>query len=105
MPSKMLSSSRYKAHVQRAADPIARLLLRARVRPNHLTVAGLGVSCLAAWAFADGRLRTGAALLTRKLTAEGRRRRPIRISIAVLSPSTPRPATGLPFTAKATPSG
>ena len=63
MPSKMLSSSRYKAPVQRAADPIARLLLRARVRPN-LTVAGLGVSCIAAWAFADGRLRTGAALLT-----------------------------------------
>jgi len=60
----MLSSSRYKVPVQRAADPIARLLLRARVRPNPLTVAGLGVSCLAAWAFADGRLRTGAALLT-----------------------------------------
>ena len=60
----MLSSSRFKTPVQRAADPIARLLLRARVRPNHLTVAGLGVSCLAAWAFADGFLRTGAALLT-----------------------------------------
>jgi len=60
----MLSSSRFKTPVQRAADPIARLLLRARVRPNHLTIAGLGVSCLAAWAFADGYLRTGAALLT-----------------------------------------
>ncbi len=60
----MLSSSRFKAPVQRAADPIARVLLRARVRPNHLTVAGLGVSCLAAWALADGHLRAGAALLT-----------------------------------------
>ena len=60
----MLSSSRFKAPVQRAADPIARILLRARVRPNHLTVAGLGVSCLAAWALADGQLRAGAALLT-----------------------------------------
>ena len=60
----MLSSSRFKTPVQRAADPIARLLLRARVRPNHLTIAGLGVSCLAAWAFAGGYLRIGAALLT-----------------------------------------
>jgi CDP-diacylglycerol--glycerol-3-phosphate 3-phosphatidyltransferase len=59
----MLSSSRFKLPVQRAVDPVARLLLRARVRPNHLTVAGLGVSCLAAWAFADGLLRTGATLL------------------------------------------
>ena len=59
----MLSSSRFKLPVQRAADPVARLLFRARVRPNHLTVAGLGVSCLAAWAFADGHLRAGAGLL------------------------------------------
>ncbi|HET7874783.1 MAG TPA: CDP-alcohol phosphatidyltransferase family protein [Methylomirabilota bacterium] len=53
----------YKAPVQRMADPVARVLFRLRVRPNHLTVLGLGVSVLAAWAFAIGRLRVGGALL------------------------------------------
>lgn len=55
--------SQYKGRVQGLGDPVARLLLRARVRPNHLTVVGLGVSCLAAWAFAEGRLRPAAVLL------------------------------------------
>src|SRR6185436_7186071 len=39
-------------------------LLRAHVRPNHLTVLGLGVSIVAAGALAGGRLRLGAVLLT-----------------------------------------
>lgn len=54
--------SHYKGPLTRLADPVARALLRAHVRPNHLTVVGLGVSILAALAIAHGRLR-GAALL------------------------------------------
>ena len=34
----------YKAPLHRFFDPVARLLFRARVRPNHLTVLGLGLS-------------------------------------------------------------
>ena len=55
--------SHYKTPFQRLGDPVARALLRARVRPNHLTVVGLGVSIGAALALADGRLRVGALLL------------------------------------------
>lgn len=53
----------YKAPLHRYFGPVARLLLRARVRPNHLTVLGLGVSIAAAYVFSVGRLRWGAALL------------------------------------------
>ena len=53
----------YKAPLHRFFAPVARLLLRARVRPNHLTVLGLGVSIAAAYVFSMGRLRWGAALL------------------------------------------
>jgi CDP-diacylglycerol--glycerol-3-phosphate 3-phosphatidyltransferase len=53
----------YKASLTRLADPLARALLRAHVRPNHLTMVGLVVSILAAWALAQGQLRVGAALL------------------------------------------
>lgn len=53
----------YKAPLHRFFDPVARLLFRARVRPNHLTVLGLGVSIAAAYVFSVGRLRWGAALL------------------------------------------
>ncbi len=53
----------YKAPLHRLFDPVARLLFRARVRPNHLTVLGLGVSIAAAYVFSVGRLRWGAALL------------------------------------------
>lgn len=53
----------YKAPLHRFFDPVARLLLRARVRPNHLTVLGLGVSIAAAYVFSVGRLRLGAVLL------------------------------------------
>lgn len=57
----MLSHHREAFHA--LADPVARVLLRAHVRPNHLTLAGLGVSAVAAHALAGGRSGTGAALL------------------------------------------
>ena len=53
----------YKASLTRLGDPLARALLRAHVRPNHLTMVGLGVSILAAGALAQGQLRAGAVLL------------------------------------------
>jgi len=53
----------YKASLTRLGDPVARALLRAHVRPNHLTLVGLVVSILAAAALAQGSLRTGAVLL------------------------------------------
>jgi CDP-diacylglycerol--glycerol-3-phosphate 3-phosphatidyltransferase len=53
----------YKASLTRLGDPVARALLRAHVRPNHLTMVGLGVSILAAGALAQGQLRVGAVLL------------------------------------------
>ena len=56
--------SHYKAPLSRLGDPVARVLLQAHVRPNHLTVLGLGVSIVAAVALAQGRLRIGAVLLT-----------------------------------------
>jgi CDP-diacylglycerol---glycerol-3-phosphate 3-phosphatidyltransferase len=56
--------SHYKESLHGVADPVARLLLRANVRPNQLTVAGLGVSILAGYAFFQGHLRLAAALLT-----------------------------------------
>jgi CDP-diacylglycerol--glycerol-3-phosphate 3-phosphatidyltransferase len=43
---------RYKEHVARVADPVARVLIAARVRPNQLTVLGLFSSGVAATAFA-----------------------------------------------------
>src|SRR6266436_678000 len=56
--------SHYKTPLARLGDPVARVLLQAHVRPNHLTVLGLGVSIVAAGALAGGRLRMGAVLLT-----------------------------------------
>jgi phosphatidylglycerophosphate synthase len=56
--------SHYKECLHGVADPVARLLLRARLRPNQLTVAGLGVSLVAAHAFSQGRFRQAAGLLT-----------------------------------------
>src|SRR5260370_37587060 len=56
--------SHYKTPLSRLGDPVARVLLQAHVRPNHLTVLGLGVSIVAAGALAGGRLRVGAGLLT-----------------------------------------
>jgi len=56
--------SHYKRSLARLGDPVARALLQAHVRPNHLTVVGLGVSIAAAAVLAHGRFRTGAVLLT-----------------------------------------
>ena len=55
--------SHYKERVTRWTDPVARALLALRLRPNHLTVLGLGVSLLTALSFARGRERWGAVLL------------------------------------------
>lgn len=55
--------SHHKEAFHALADPVARLLLWAHIRPNHLTLAGFGVSALAAHALAGGRLRSAAALL------------------------------------------
>jgi CDP-diacylglycerol--glycerol-3-phosphate 3-phosphatidyltransferase len=55
--------SHYKTPLARLGDPVARVLLRARLRPNHLTVVGLGVSIGAACAMAQGQLRLAALLL------------------------------------------
>ena len=54
---------RYKEHVGRIADPVARALLGARVRPNQLTVLGLSISALSAVAFAADRQRWAGLLL------------------------------------------
>jgi len=61
LPTPLLSH--YKESLHSVADPVARLLLRAHVRPNQLTVLGLGVSVVAAHAFFHGRFRMAAALL------------------------------------------
>lgn len=53
----------YRASLHSVAGPVARLLLRARLQPNQLTVLGLVVSLIAAHGFAQGRLRTAAMLL------------------------------------------
>jgi CDP-diacylglycerol--glycerol-3-phosphate 3-phosphatidyltransferase len=55
--------SHYKTPLARLGDPVARVLLRARLRPNHLTVVGLGVSIGAACSMAQGHLRLAALLL------------------------------------------
>lgn len=54
---------RYKPDVGRIADPVARALLSARVRPNQLTVLGLGLSAASAVAFALDLQRWAGALL------------------------------------------
>ncbi|HSE96578.1 MAG TPA: CDP-alcohol phosphatidyltransferase family protein [Methylomirabilota bacterium] len=53
----------YKEHVDRLADPVARALVHARVRPNQLSLCGLVASCLAALTLALGYPRPGGLLL------------------------------------------
>jgi CDP-diacylglycerol--glycerol-3-phosphate 3-phosphatidyltransferase len=55
--------SHYKDRVTGWTDPFARFLLRFRVRPNHLTILGLGISLCAGLAFAWGRARWAGGLL------------------------------------------
>jgi CDP-diacylglycerol--glycerol-3-phosphate 3-phosphatidyltransferase len=54
---------RYKDYVARVSDPVARVLLGARLRPNQLSVLGLCGSVLSAAAFAADQRRTGGLLL------------------------------------------
>jgi soluble lytic murein transglycosylase len=55
--------TRYRERVRAWTDPIGRLLWRAHLRPNHLTLIGFGVSLLAAAAFVLGELRSAGGLL------------------------------------------
>ncbi len=55
--------SRYKDRVAAWTDPFGRFLLRLHLRPNHLTILGLGASLLAALAFARGRAWLAGSLL------------------------------------------
>ncbi len=55
---------RYREPVRSWIDPIGLALYRhLHLRPNHLTLIGLGVSLLAATAFIGARIRTGGVLL------------------------------------------
>ena len=55
---------RYRESVRTWIEPVGLVLYRRfRLRPNHLTVTGLGVSLLAATAFCTGRTRAAGALL------------------------------------------
>ena len=55
---------RYRESVRVWIDPVGLMLYRRfRLRPNHLTIIGLGVSLLAATAFCAGRTRSAGALL------------------------------------------
>lgn len=55
--------SQYKHRVRVWTDPVGRALFRLRLRPNHLTLMGFGVSLLAAAAFVAGHERTAGVLL------------------------------------------
>ena len=55
--------SRYREDLKNFTDPVGHLLFRLRLRPNHLTLCGLGVSLLAAASFVAGRTRTAGVLL------------------------------------------
>jgi soluble lytic murein transglycosylase len=55
--------SRYRDSLRTWTDPVGYALYRLRLRPNHLTLAGLGVSLLAASAFVAGRVRVAGVLL------------------------------------------
>jgi soluble lytic murein transglycosylase len=54
---------RYRDSARAWTDPVGRLLFRLHLRPNHLTVCGLGVSLLTAAAFVAGRTRLAGVLL------------------------------------------
>ncbi len=56
--------SRYRESLRAWTAPIGYALFRLHLRPNHLTLAGLGVSLLAASAFVAGRTRSAGLLLT-----------------------------------------
>ncbi|PYN93610.1 MAG: hypothetical protein DMD91_29755 [Candidatus Rokuibacteriota bacterium] len=55
--------SRYRETLRSWTDPVGRALLRLHLRPNHLTLMGLGVSLVAASAFVAGHVRTAGLLV------------------------------------------
>jgi peptidoglycan lytic transglycosylase len=55
--------TRYRDSLRIWTDPVGHLLFRLKLRPNHLTVCGLGVSLLAAACFVTGSVRAAGALL------------------------------------------
>ena len=55
--------SRYREAARVWSDPVGRSLVRLHLRPNHLTLIGLGVSLVAAAAIVTGHIRTGGVLL------------------------------------------
>src|SRR5207247_814059 len=54
---------RYRDRVRAWSDPFGRVLFRLRLRPNHLTVAGLAASLVAAGCFIAGQTRTAGLVL------------------------------------------
>jgi soluble lytic murein transglycosylase len=54
---------RYRESVRAWSDPFGRVLFRLRLRPNHLTVAGLAASFVAAGCFIAGQTRTAGLVL------------------------------------------
>lgn len=55
--------SRYRETLRLYTDPVGRVLVRLRLKPNHLTVCGLGASLLSAAAFASSRPQLAGVLL------------------------------------------
>ena len=55
--------SQYKHEIRVWTDPVGRALFRLRLRPNHLTLMGFGVSLMAAAAFVAGQERMAGVLL------------------------------------------
>jgi soluble lytic murein transglycosylase len=55
--------SRYRESLRNWTDPVGHALFRLHLRPNHLTLCGLGVSLLAAAFFVAGRTHAAGALL------------------------------------------
>src|SRR5256885_877709 len=58
-----LMLGRYRDTVRAWSDPFGRVLLRVHLRPNHLTVAGLAASLVAAGCFIAGQTRTAGLVL------------------------------------------
>src|SRR5207247_5965209 len=58
-----LMLGRYRDRVRAWSDPFGRVLFRLRLRPNHLTVAGLAASLVAAGCFIAGQTRTAGLVL------------------------------------------
>jgi peptidoglycan lytic transglycosylase len=55
--------SRYRETIRAWTDPVGRALFHLHLRPNHLTIMGLGVSFVASAAFVVGRTRLGGFLV------------------------------------------